>query len=223
MASASSPASPRPTPGVHAPVAPPVVTYDARGVDAGAASLDATANAVANLRTTRDALAEEERSAKLRHGSARLELESLRDELGRVRAQLASDRDTLAVFARGCAPVLRMHELNLAELRRVHSNACDGHARGVVVLKKEFGVRRDGVARRRHTHYGPARAARSRPRPLPPSAPLQYTEHFRADKHEQRWESPRRGPDGSAITTRGMVLSDEAFRAGAFRPKKIRE
>ena len=223
MASTSSPAaSPRPAPGahiptlgVHAPVAPPVVSYDARGVDAGAASLDATSNAVANLRTTRDELAEEERTSKLRHGSARLELESLRDELGRVRAQLASDRDTLAVFARGCEPVLRMHELNLAELRRVHSNACDGHARGVAVLKKEFGVRRAAV-------FAPS-LARGAHAALPPSAPPQYTEHFRADKHEQRWESPRRGADGSAITTRGMVLSDEAFRASAFRPKKIRE
>jgi hypothetical protein len=30
---------------------------------------------------------------------------------------------------------------------------------------------------------------------------------FRKDKHELRWESPRRGPEGAAITARGMISS----------------
>ena len=133
--------------------------------DVGSASLSATANAMANMRTTRDELAAEDRTNKRNHAHVTLELASVRDELEKLRANLKADRATLATYASNCAPIVRMHELNLAELKRVYNQARDGHTRAVEVIKKEFSVRPRGM--RKNRPPPPQQAVITHPHPPP--------------------------------------------------------
>lgn len=139
--------------------------------DVGSASLSATANAMANLRTTRDELSDESRTSKRNHAHVTLELASVRDELGKLRAILKADRATLATFASKIQPIIRLHELGVAQLKTVYDQAREGHARAVDVIKKEFGVR----PRRPGNASVPRTRAASRRRPHARTRSIKHT------------------------------------------------
>ena len=183
--------------------------------DVGSASLSATANAMANLRTTRDELSDESRTSKRNHAHVTLELASVRDELGKLRAMLKADRATLATFASKIQPIIRMHELGVAQLKNVYDQAREGHARAVDVIKKEFGVRPwrpDAGMRTSPAHAQPYRAA-------PPPAPAPEVSNTRARQEESAAlrQSParprRRNADDARNGAVGRDVPRERLRA----------